>query len=327
MRSPRKTGQIVALMVGRVLLKRPWLVFVLGVAIVAVGEWIEHWPYFTILDRHLARELFFYGFLVPLAVWALLMALSQAMHVEYHETLNRVKVETSRLEQQRIARDLHDRLSQNLGYLHFKLDQLSSSDQTTLADIQSIQDELERMRQIANHAYEQVRDTVGFLRHADTSNDLARALQQEVQTVLTRPNLNVTLKLPESLRPLCPLVEQTILDITHEALTNINRHADARHVTVYVTCDEHDAYLTIADDGQGFQPDVQMQVAGHYGLQIMRERAAEVGGRLEIKSTPGLGTQIQAQFPNTVVSYALLRTCNRLTCDHLLRCQNENSTG
>ncbi len=327
MQSPQKTGRTVVLAVGRTLLQRPWLVFVLGAVVVFLGEWIEHWPYFSPLDRHLARELFCYGFLVPLVVWVLLMAISHAMRAQYRETLNQAKMEASRLEQQRIARDLHDRLSQNLGYLHLKLDQLSSSDRTTLADIQSIQDELERMRQIANQAYMQVRDTVSLLRHADARSDLAHALQREVQTALTQPNLDITLEVPDTLQPLCPLVQQTILDITHEALTNVERHARAHHVTVQVTCDAHDACLTIADDGQGFRPEAREKEDGHYGLQIMRERAAEVGGRLEIYSAPGQGTQIQAQFPNTVVSYALLQTCNRLSCDHLIRCQDENFVG
>ncbi len=91
-------------------------------------------------------------------------------------------------------------------------------------------------------------------------------------------------------------VEQAFFRITQEALANVARHAQAQRVRVTLWGGIH-VRLQIADDGQGFQP--ERVSAGHFGLISMRERAAEVGARLQIRSMVSQGTEIVVEWPNS----------------------------
>jgi two-component system nitrate/nitrite sensor histidine kinase NarX len=324
MQQTSKQRQPFILVAGRILLERRWLVFVTGVLLVVTVETIEHWPDVSLSDSHFLNELFFYGIVGPLVVWALLTMLARALAADV--PVDRIQAQATRAERRRIARDLHDQLAQNLGYLHLKLDQLATSDEATLTDIESIQVDLEQMRQIANQAYEQVRGTLDSLRtDSEIPDDLAVALRQQAQSVAGRTGLDIKVDYPAEVNPLCPLVKQTMIDIARESLTNVDKHAEASQVTLRVACNQTDVFLTVVDDGQGFRIDDDQEHTGHYGLEIMRERAEEVGGSVDIESVPGQGTQLIAKFPNTVVSKPLLLKCERLICAHLAQCKDEHS--
>ncbi|MFI0367025.1 sensor histidine kinase [Actinomadura sp. 1N219] len=97
-------------------------------------------------------------------------------------------------------------------------------------------------------------------------------------------------------------VRYEIVSIVREALANVERHADARHVTV--TRDAAASTLVVRDDGRGFAPPAGDRLDllardGHYGLIGMRERAHRIGGRLTVDSTPDQGTTITLQIPTT----------------------------
>ncbi len=92
-------------------------------------------------------------------------------------------------------------------------------------------------------------------------------------------------------------VEQELWRILQEALTNVERHADARRVWVTWTIGADHAWLEIRDDGRGFRP---IAVSDErYGLVGMRERAAAVGARLSLDSEPGFGTRILVELEVT----------------------------
>jgi signal transduction histidine kinase len=98
---------------------------------------------------------------------------------------------------------------------------------------------------------------------------------------------------------LAPAVEVQLLRIIQEALSNVRRHARAQHAQVIFGVTAQQFCLTIADDGQGFEP---AAVAAHgegYGLRAMRERVEGLGGDLTVNSAPGQGTQIVVQVPRT----------------------------
>jgi len=297
-------------------------VFVICAAVVITIETVEHWPIKTALNRHFLGEIFFYGLIGPLVIWLLLTMLDRAIRQDL--PLDRIQAQATRTERQRSARDLHDKLAQNIGFLHFKLDQLALSDEASLTEIESIRTELEQMRQIADQAYEQVRGALDSLRaKPEIPNDLAAALRRQAQTI-TGPNLKVKVNYPNNAQYLCPLVKQTVFDITREALTNISKHAGANQATISLACGQSDSFLTIVDNGKGFSPGSK-QKEGHYGLDIMRERAEGVGGQLQIESAPGRGTQLTAQFPNSIISQSLLHKCEQLKCGHLMLCEDENT--
>ncbi len=312
------------LIFGQILLKKRWLVFVVCVTVVMVIETIEHWPLKMALERHFLNEIFFYGLIGPLVIWILLTMLDRALRQDL--PLDRIQAEATRTERQRIARDLHDKLAQNIGFLHFKLDQLASSGETTLTEIESIRTDLEQMRQIADQAYEQVRGTLDSLRlkSDELPDDLAEALQNQAKTIANQTNLDISVNCQHNVGQLCPIIKRTVFDISQEALTNIAKHAAANQATVNLVCGQSDAFLTISDDGKGFYIG-DSQKEGHYGLDIMHERAKEVGGLLKIESIPGQGTQLTAQFPNSIISQALLQKCESVRCNHLTLCEDENS--
>jgi signal transduction histidine kinase len=103
-------------------------------------------------------------------------------------------------------------------------------------------------------------------------------------------------------RDLNPMVRDKAYRIAAEALRNAVRHAQARRITVTIHYEPRQLRLVIHDDGQGIDADTmaRQQVAGHFGLPGMHERAAIVRGRLEVRSAPGSGTEIELRVPSAI---------------------------
>jgi signal transduction histidine kinase len=104
------------------------------------------------------------------------------------------------------------------------------------------------------------------------------------------------------LPPRCELpaeVKLAFYRIAQEALSNIIKHARARTVHVRMARANDEAWLEIEDDGRGFNP--EQLVSGHYGLQIMRERAEAVGAHLAMQSEPGQGTRLHLHWREPVI--------------------------
>ncbi len=101
--------------------------------------------------------------------------------------------------------------------------------------------------------------------------------------------------------PVPPLLQTTVYRILQEALTNVAKHAGARSVSVRLVREESAVELHVQDDGIGLDPTGRELVATgdrrRLGLQGMRERAALLGGSVEVASEPGAGTTITARFP------------------------------
>jgi signal transduction histidine kinase len=87
-----------------------------------------------------------------------------------------------------------------------------------------------------------------------------------------------------------------VLRIAHEALHNALRHARAEHVVVWLKEGDGALVVEVTDDGVGFQPDRAELRSRHLGLTSMEERARELGGRLEIRSAPGVGTTVRLEL-------------------------------
>jgi signal transduction histidine kinase len=100
-------------------------------------------------------------------------------------------------------------------------------------------------------------------------------------------------------RPLKPIVGAEVYRIADEGVRNACRHAAARQITLEINFDARQFRLRVRDDGQGIDEEVirSRPPAGHFGLRGMRERAELMGGRLEVWSKTGSGTQIQVTVP------------------------------
>ena len=222
-----------------------------------------------------------------------------------------VAIENARLHQQvrhlatveerdRLARELHDRLAQALGYLNVKAsitDELLSGGQ-----INQAQASLLEMKEIAKETYTDVREAIFSLRTTASSGlGLLATLQEYLAEYRAHYGVDARLVVDdESLAEFPADVGLQIIRIIQEALTNVRKHAGASKAWVRFEQHGDRVRISVEDDGRGFDP---AQVAGegrrYFGLQIMRERAESVGGDLELDSRPGKGTRLVIRVPLT----------------------------
>ena len=189
-------------------------------------------------------------------------------------------------ERVRIARDIHDSVGQSLAFVAFKLDRLAG-----MAEDEKMHDELDTLRTEVRGVLTEVRDTLCDLRTEVTdARDLVGTLEEFLDRVRARADFEVTYEHATTGR--LPLVqEQEMWRLAHEAVSNVEHHARARHLHVRWECDGRSGRLTVSDDGKGFDVERGGR-SGSYGLQGMRERANAIGARLDIASRPSKGTVV-----------------------------------
>jgi len=216
---------------------------------------------------------------------------SAGLAVDNARWFNRLRTIGAEEERTRIARDMHDSVGQSLAYLAFKLDRL-----TTMAEGHPLRQELDILRTEVRGVLTEVRDTLCDLR-TDVSDrcDLVETLQAFLERVGARSDFEVSF-LHESSGRLPVVQEREFWRIAHEAITNVERHACARHLRVRWECDGRHGRLTVADDGRGFAPSGEGR-SDAYGIRGMRERADAIGARLDIESEPYVGTMIDCRLP------------------------------
>ena len=190
-------------------------------------------------------------------------------------------------ERTRIARDLHDRLGQYLTYISIELERINSEQSEPSPD-------LKNLHQDTQSAIGELRDTLMDMR-ATVSADrsLSVLLGEVVDRVRRRTKIaDITLSTPaDSNARLTSIVENELLRIAQEALTNVEKHANATQVHVGWSIKAGKGILTVQDDGRGFDPTKGIR-GNAYGLVGMRERAGAVGAILEITSEPDQGTVV-----------------------------------
>lgn len=191
-----------------------------------------------------------------------------------------------------IARDLHDTIGQNIGFLRMKLDHLSDSNTLENTDLAS---ELQTMTRAANESYDLIRGTLSVLQSVDTA-ELFQIFSKYAAQIEERSSLQIDFSQFGEPRSVSPGRMRQLFYIFREALTNIEKHARARFVAVQIGWDEDCLRLIMQDDGQGFDP-FSTSYDGHYGLKFMQERAELLNGSLNIHSAVGSGTRLEARVP------------------------------
>jgi len=214
-------------------------------------------------------------------------------HLQLANYALQVEELTRSRERERIARELHDTLSQGLAGIILQLE----------AGISYLEeDNPERTITILNHtlssarqALSESRQTIAILRQSENpTGDLRVKIQAEVTQFSNVSKVPYTLDIG-SVAQLSERVHQHILRILAEALSNITRHAHARSVIISAHCNHDYFTLTIRDDGIGFIPEAVP--AGHYGLLGMKERARLIGANLDVQSVPRQGTFVKLTLP------------------------------
>jgi len=191
-----------------------------------------------------------------------------------------------------IARDLHDTVGQNIGYLRMKLDHLYESGIPTQGDLRK---EVTNMLKVANESYDLIRGTLSVLQSGGLADPLALFVQYANQ-VEERSPFKINVSSQGEPRPLSPNQVRQLFYVFREALSNIEKHAHANQVSVELIWENVNLALTIADDGHGFRLD-DTQVRNHYGLKFMRERIESVNGFFSVVPKDGTGTRIEITLP------------------------------
>ena len=206
--------------------------------------------------------------------------------------------ETRREEEaRRIARELHDEAGQLLATVYFALESMRG-DVTPTGEAR-----LARVFELLHHVEESIRRIAHELRPTILDDlGLVPALQFLAEGVSRRSGIPMTVVGSTDGR-LAPAVETALYRVAQEALTNVTRHARARHAKVVVERSAGEIICRIRDDGRGFDPSaVVAPTAGRgLGLEGIRERVSTLGGRLEIASSPGAGTEMVVRVPVEVI--------------------------
>ncbi len=189
-------------------------------------------------------------------------------------------------ERTRIARDLHDRLGQWLTYIGLELERINAAQAEPSMDLKQLYEDTQG-------AISELRDTLVELRAAvSKARPLSIVLGEVVDRFARRSTIEVTLVVPDDRDASLPaVVENELLRIAQEALTNVEKHAMATHAHVGWSVENGRGVLVIQDNGRGFDPTKGIRGTA-YGLVGMRERAASVGAILEVTSEQEQGTVI-----------------------------------
>jgi signal transduction histidine kinase len=206
------------------------------------------------------------------------------------DALKRV-VDAQELERRRLARELHDETGQALTSILLGLKTL---EETLEAD--EARAATARLRELVVATLQDVRRLAVELRPSALDDfGLVAALEHLASSFSEQTGIAIDLGVALGTERLPGEVETALYRIVQESLTNVVKHARARHVSIALTRMEGSVTAVVEDDGQGFDPDEAP--SGGFGLIGMRERLALLGGRLRIESSPGAGTTIAADVP------------------------------
>ena len=201
-------------------------------------------------------------------------------------------------ERQRIARELHDRVAQHVGYLHLLLG--AAEQQMAAGDVEAVARELPQLKRVAREAYEEAREAIFGLRGmASRSLGLVPNLTEYLDDWRRQTGVPVDFEVTGSNSVgVPPGVEVQLIGIIQEAMANVRKHARAGRVLVRLDRNGQAARLSITDDGVGFDPALAGARRGRsFGMETMRERAETVGAKLLVSSAPGRGTRVEVEFP------------------------------
>ena len=229
-----------------------------------------------------------------------LLSLGLCVGLWYHLRVKRLK---GRLEGQfaailgertRIAREIHDTLAQGFAGISVQLELVARM--LTISP-PSAKPHLDQARQLVRSSLDEARRSVWDLRsQALESSDLPSALRETVKRLVADTSIQPHVQVSGTYRQLSRTIEDHLLRIGQEAITNAIKHAHAQHLRVDLSYVAESVKLRVQDDGCGFDSR-QSSPNGHFGLVGMRERVAQMGGKLMVNSRPNTGTEIIVEVP------------------------------
>jgi signal transduction histidine kinase len=199
-------------------------------------------------------------------------------------------------ERTRIARDLHDSVTQTL----FSLTLVTESAVTLAGNAEpKLGTQLDRVRQLSRTALEEMRSLVETLRGTDAGREgLEITLRKRVDLLRAVHDVPIGLVVHGTLPQCGQTITREVLKIANEALANALQHAGATTISIELDHTAGRLTLTVADDGAGFDLVETVQASRRLGLSSMRERAEALGGTLRIDTAPGAGTRVTLEVPS-----------------------------
>ena len=207
--------------------------------------------------------------------------------------MKQTKEEILEVERHRLARELHDSVSQQLFAAMMMLSALNEQAQKMELPLPQ-QKQLQMVSDIINASQSEMRALLLHLRPVSLEG---KSLKMGIEQLLNELQSKIKIKLKWEAEEisLAPTIEDQLFRIVQELLSNTLRHAKAEELEVYLHKVGQNVLLRVIDDGVGF--DTSEQNAGSYGLMNIKERVASVGGTCKIISFKGQGTSVEIKIP------------------------------
>jgi signal transduction histidine kinase/ligand-binding sensor domain-containing protein len=240
------------------------------------------------LRPHFYQTLWFYLILAATAAALIVLLLRRRLLVAERE-FNAVLGERNR-----IAREIHDTLAQ--GYVGISVQLEVLAELLRHHKFGAAEMQLDTTRGYVREGLADARQSIWALRSQDAGETTLPVRLRRMVEADCAAGLECNFNIFGAYRPLPPGIEREILRIAQEAIHNVKKHAGAQHLFVQLEYGASGIALEARDDGRGFAP-APVHEPGHYGLTGMRERAASIGGTLEVTSEPGAGTTVRLRAP------------------------------
>jgi signal transduction histidine kinase len=199
-------------------------------------------------------------------------------------------------ERNRIARDLHDTLTQSLAGVTFQLEGIRGHMQGASA---AVREQFSVAVNMLRHSLAEARRSVLNLRALGLEDaDLLHALEETTRSLASDATVKLEFQRTGEVQPIHPRVEHHLLRLGQEAIANALQHSGCTTVRVSLVQSAESTVLEVTDDGRGFDPNGTPR-AGHFGLVGMRERANQLRAKLDIETLAGHGSSIRVTIPNT----------------------------
>jgi signal transduction histidine kinase len=197
-------------------------------------------------------------------------------------------------ERNRMAREIHDTLAQQFAGILLNLEAANRLDNTQ----QNISKYLARVKDLAKSGLEDTRRMLLGLRPkslegvplCDALKDLAKTFSSDCGIECSFCSRGLARRIPQN-------AQNELYRVAQETLCNVRKHSSAHSVSILLSCGSRGVVLAIKDDGQGFVPRIPQAGGQGFGLPMMWERAKRIGGRMDINTVPGGGTEIRISVP------------------------------
>jgi signal transduction histidine kinase len=199
-------------------------------------------------------------------------------------------------ERNRIAREIHDTLAQGYVGISVQLEVLAELLRHRKVDEAAKQ--LDTTRGYVREGLAEARQSIWALRSQDSGETTLPVNLRRITEQAQGHGLDSNFSVHGAYRPLSSGAEREIVRVAQEAIHNVKKHAAAKHLFVQLNYGPAEIGLEVRDDGLGFEADGASHAPpGHFGLMGMHERAAAIGGTLEVNSGPGAGTTVRLHAP------------------------------